>query len=421
MLPSQKPALEGGKPVRSEKLVYVGMGCYLYDEKELHAVKRVVQRAAPFRFYGPNTPVETEAFEREFASLIGRKYALAVSSGSAALHVALRALGMGPGDEVIVPPITWPSPALMVLASNAIPVFADVDYLTLNLSPESVETKINGKTKAIIVVHYLGLPAEMDELLKLAKERNLAIIEDCALALGAKYKGRIAGSMGDEAIFSFQLHKIITSGDGGCIVMDREDIYERAYRIHDLGLFKHCKESYEPFKLLGYNYRITELQSALLRVQLDKLPSIIDALKERAKILLEGVEKIDGLVARYVALDREPVYPAVVLRLDRKIIRTPIGKIIKALEAEGLPAERIPLPNYLLPVFRNKYSFKPNSFCPFSCPLYNKRIDYHKGLCPNAERAYEDYFEIHISLSYSEEDLKDYIKALEKIVRYYRR
>ncbi|RLE54017.1 MAG: DegT/DnrJ/EryC1/StrS aminotransferase, partial [Candidatus Methanomethylicota archaeon] len=206
---TDKPAIEGGKPVRSEPIVEFPK----FTEKEIEAVVEVLKSGKLTMLVGEFT----RNFEEEFAKYHGVKHAIAVSNGTVALHVALRAIGIKPGDEVITTPFTFVASASSILHQNAIPVFADIDRETFNIDPVSIEERITNKTKAIIAVHLCGHPAEMDQIMKIANDHDIMVIEDCAQAIGAEYRGKIVGGIGHVSAFSFYLSKNMTTGEGGMV------------------------------------------------------------------------------------------------------------------------------------------------------------------------------------------------------------
>src|SRR5689334_6881446 len=233
---SDKLARDGGTPVREKPLVNRFYGPLYYDEKERNELMDVVETGRPFRWYGPGSqlPMKVATFEREFAARMQRRYALAVSSGTAALQTAVAALGIGPGDEVILPAWTWYSCYNAIVLAGALPVFAEIDK-SLTIDPEDIEHRITPQTKAIMVVHTEGCPGDMDRVLPIARKHGIKVLEDCAQSLGASYKGKPLGSLGDFAIYSFQFCKTITSGEGGAVGTDDPVLFERACRFHDLG------------------------------------------------------------------------------------------------------------------------------------------------------------------------------------------
>lgn len=395
-----KPAILGGKPVRENRLEKHGLGLAFYDYNEIANVKTVIEERSPFRYYGPNVLGMAERFEQLFANYIGVKYALAVSSGSAALHIALGALDIGLGDEVLVTPVSWISDGFAPLWVNAKPVFIDIDFHTLNISPKEIGKNISGKTKAIIVVHYLGYPANMDEIMDIAKRHGLYVIEDASHAHGAKYRDKMIGSIGDIGVFSCQLNKIITSGEGGILTFKDEEIYEKAYRFHDLGMFMHKP----PIKIIGFQYRITEVQAALLYTQFNKIDFILSRLRENGKYLEKRLdEELEGYVGYRV---EEPgmrqTYYSFPIEIKWERLKIDIQYFMKAMLSEGIPVDRINMPMYNYNVFSNKCI-----------------IPYRDGKCINAEKAYSRWITLPIAPNFFEEDLDDTVKALKKVLNYF--
>jgi len=231
-------------------------------------------------------------FERRFAEFIGTKYALAVSSGTAALHLALVSLGIKEGDEVIVPDLTFIATANAVRYTGAKPVFADIDQEIWCISPEDIRMKITSKTKAIIPVHLYGHPADMDQILEIAKEYGLYVVEDCAEAHGAEYKGKKVGSIGDCGVFSFYGNKIVTTGEGGMITTNDEKLYERARHLRDHAMSKEKRYWHTE---IGYNYRITNIQAALGLAQLERIDQIIQKKREIFKMYEDGLKDLEGI------------------------------------------------------------------------------------------------------------------------------
>src|SRR5690554_1596278 len=257
-----KLALVDGTPVRTKPFPAWPQ----FDEREVEAVASVVRSGQWGRLAG----TEVAQLEKEFAAAHDAKYALGVTNGTTALEVALLALGIGPGDEVIVPAYTFVASATCVLTVNAIPVFADIDLDTFNIDLDSVRAKITPRTKAIIPVHFAGLPVNMDELLALAREHNLHVVEDTAHGHGAKWRGKGVGSHGEFGAFSFQASKNMNSGEGGIVITNDHELYERANSLHSFGRLS-GRPWYEHHMYSG-NLRLTEMQAAILRVQLARLP-----------------------------------------------------------------------------------------------------------------------------------------------------
>src|SRR5271165_1758821 len=222
-------AVNGGAPVRTQPLTGRNWGPQYYDDKEQTQLQEVLDSHNPFRFSNPPDKSKVARFENECAARVGTKYALAVTSGTAALHTAMAALEVGPGDEVILPAWTWYSCYNTVIQAGALPVFAEIDE-SFNLDPNDIEQRITPQTKVIMAVHLQGNPAGMDPILEIARKHRLKVLEDCSQSVGASYKGRPLGSMGDIGIFSLQQSKTITAGEGGVVVTSDEHLFERACR-----------------------------------------------------------------------------------------------------------------------------------------------------------------------------------------------
>jgi 8-amino-3,8-dideoxy-alpha-D-manno-octulosonate transaminase len=253
------------------------------DELEVEAVQRVMRARSPFRYYGANLQREVVQFESELAEFVGRRYCVGTSSGTAALEVAVAALGVGPGDEVIVPGYFWVSTVGAVVKNGAIPVLADVD-VSLSLDPEDLMTKITERTKAVIMVHMGGVIGQVERVASICKERRIALLEDCAQSIGASKFGKQSGCFGDVAIFSFQLNKACTAGEGGAIVTDDTSLFEKSVALHDLGYARDADGRLvvddESHQYWGFGCRMSEITAAVLRVQLRKLPKLVAEMLE---------------------------------------------------------------------------------------------------------------------------------------------
>ncbi|HEY3396643.1 MAG TPA: DegT/DnrJ/EryC1/StrS family aminotransferase [Armatimonadota bacterium] len=266
---------------------------YVMGEEEIQAVRRVIESRQLFRYQGENAS-ETDRFEQEWAAKVGAKYALALTSGTASLICALAGLGVGPGDEVIVPGYTFIATALAPLAVGAVPVIAEVDE-SLTLDPLDVEAKITPRTKAILPVHMNGLPCNMEAIMDIAARHELKVIEDACQADGGSYRGRRLGSIGDAGGFSFNYFKIISCGEGGAMVTDDEEVYERAILHHDGGcvFFREKGPQHLPI-FAGGSYRFNEISAAILRVQLSRLDGILADLRADKRRLREGLAGATG-------------------------------------------------------------------------------------------------------------------------------
>jgi len=298
---SAKLAVNGGRPVRKVPLGVMHPGATYYDKKEVDAVDEVLKMKSPYRFYGPHFLNITGKFENEFAKYLGTKNALAVSSGTAALHTALVALGAGPGREVILPTYGWVSCPSAIAATWAKPVLANIDD-SLTLDPEDVKKRITPKTKAIMAVHIRGSVCDLDALSKVAKDAGVILLEDAAQCGGGSYHGKKVGTIGEIGSFSFQLNKMITAGEGGAVVTDNDEFYQRAVMFHDCGTpYRGLSEkgahfTVKPFP--GVNYRANEMASAVLRVQLKKMDGIVARTRRNKKRVVKGISGVSGLTLR---------------------------------------------------------------------------------------------------------------------------
>jgi len=255
-------------------------------QEEIDAVTEVIKSGQFMRYRGGEGGF-TETFEKELCSKFNTKHALIVNSGTSALICSLAAMGVGPGDEVIVPAYTWVASAMAVCAVGAVPILVDVDD-TLTIDPEDIERKITPYTKAIIPVHMLNTPCDMDRIMQVAEKHSLLVLEDACQAVGITYKGKMLGTIGDMGTLSFNMYKNITCGEGGGILTDNEKYYKRALMYHDAGCFtrEHASSIQEPF-FPGVNYRVSEIQGAILGEQFKRLPKIIENLRERRKVIAE--------------------------------------------------------------------------------------------------------------------------------------
>lgn len=302
------------------------------------------------------TGPKVEEFEKKVADYVGAKYAVAISNGTAALHAACYAAGIKPGDEVITTPLTFAASANCVLYCGGTPVFADVDAKTYNISPEDIRKKITEKTKAIIAVHLAGQPCDMDEIHKIAEEHHLLVIEDGAHALGASYKGKKIGSLSDMTTFSFHPVKPVTTGEGGMIVTDNEELYQKMllFRSHgitrDEQLMTHNEGSWFYQQLeLGYNYRITDIQCALGCSQMDKLDRFLRRRKEIAERYDAAFAGKRNVITPYQQPDTESgwhLYIIQVKNCDRK-------RVFERLRKEGIGVNVHYIPVYMHPYYQN--------------------------------------------------------------------
>jgi len=279
-------------------------GIHYFGEEEVKAVTRVIRAQSPFRFYGPDFQHETEKFEQEFADYIGVRHCLAVSHGTAALQVAIAAMGVGPGDEVLVPGYFWVSTVGAIVRSGAIPRLVDVDA-SFNMDPKDLEKKISSRTKLVIMVPMGGVIGQVAKVAEICKKHRIYLLEDCAQSNGASQFGTMVGSNGDMSIFSFQINKNITAGEGGAILTNSEELFKKTYAIHDLGYIKDKEGDMvfdQPdYQLWGIGCRMSEVTSAILRVQLRKLDTIVSNMRSVKNQLKELLAEYEGIETRYVA------------------------------------------------------------------------------------------------------------------------
>lgn len=325
-------------------------------------------------------------FQEEFAKYHDAKYAIACANGSVAIEVSLKALGVGPGDEVIVPPYTFITTATSVLLANAVPVFVDIDPQTYNMDPGRIEEAITEKTRAIIPVHFAGQSCDMDKITDIAKRHNLFVIEDCAHAHGSEWRGKKVGSLGDVGIFSFQSSKTMTSGEGGIITTNNKELALKCLSLVWVGRLIN-KPWYE-FYNLGCNHRLTEFQGAILRPQLARLEQQVEKRMENARYLTEKLRSIPGInPIKWDERATKHSFYLYMFRFDPEIWGISRFKFQQALAAEGVEVfGSYPAPIYQNEVFR-KQNFNAKG-CPLSCSHYNKQMDYgaFSKKCPEAER-----------------------------------
>ena len=412
-------ALLGGKKVRVEPWpVHPVLG-----KEEKTRVHEVLETGllsgfianAQESFYGGPQVRELEADVKSYFE-VGN--AIAVNSATAGLHAALAAVGVGPGDEVIVPPYTMSASATAILMQNAIPVFADIDPEIFGLDPKSIKEKITPRTKAILLVHLFGQAADMDGIMGLANEANIAVIEDCAQAPGATYKGRLVGTFGKMGVFSFNQHKTITTGEGGIIITNNDELALRSQLVRN-----HGEVIVEPMgveridNMIGWNYRMTEMEAAVGVAQFRKLDMLNDHRIVLAEYLLEKLTKLEGISLPIKRPGNKHVYFVLPLRFDEQILGIDRGLFVKALCSEGIPfGAGYVRPIYLEPSYQLKLGYGTKG-CPFSCGFYDGQVDYDKGLCRVAERLYEKELFLTGLCRYplTTSDMDDIVCAFEKI------
>ena len=358
--------------------------------------------------------------EKRFCNYFVVKYAVSFNSASTALQAAVGALGIGPGDEVITSPYTMSATASAILSNNAVPVFADIKEDNFCLDPKSVEKLINKKTKAILSVNLFGGSADYKEILRIARKYNIRVIEDNAQSPGAKYGGKFAGTIGDVGIFSFNVHKVIQSGEGGVLVTNNKKYAFRSRLIRNHGeaiindLYKKEK-IYEP--ILGNNYRMTELQAAIAIEQLKKLDKLNKQRIALADYLSKKLKKFPWLMPPQINKNSIHVYYVYPVRFLPEKIKIKRSTFVKAMELEGFGFnEGYQEPLYLFPIYQKKEIY-PNSKFPFVSEEYPHDINYNKGICPVAEKMYEKEF-LCTNICQPPQTKKEidlFVRAIEKV------
>lgn len=414
---NEKLALHGGEPVRETPLPAAYPGALVYGEEEVQAALAVIRLQSPYRFYGPDLRYKVKQFEDSFSQKIGNKHSLGVTSGTAALIVALKAAGIGPGDKVIVPACTFLATAGAVICAGAVPVFADIDE-SLNIDPDAIDKVVDRYTKAVIPVPIMGNPCQMDRIMEKAKKHNLVVVEDVAQSCGSKYKGRYSGTYGHINAFSLQINKILTTGDGGVVSTNDEKLYERAVRYHDQGMFRE-KEGFLATNanddiFIGQNYRMNEISGAIAVEQLKKLDFITGEMHKIKYSIKDRLADIDGLRFRRIN-DREgDAGNALIALLPTKPIAQ---EFRKALIAENIPTNCIynGEPVYMIPQLFDKRTVDKNGF-PFN--QIPEEIIYTKDMCPVAVELMQRNISINLCPAYTERDADDIVNAIRKVAKH---
>jgi perosamine synthetase len=349
--------------------------------KEIEIIKQVL--STPFLSIGP----KVKEFEKKIADFVGAKYAVAVNSGTSGLHLVVRSLGIKEGDEVITSPFSFIASANCMLFERAKPVFVDIDEKTLCIDPAKIEEKITKKTKAILPVHVFGHPCDMDEIMRIAKKHNLAIIEDACEAIGAEYKGKMAGSFGDCGVFAFYPNKQITTAEGGMIVTSDEKIAKLCQSMRNQG--RDEGDEWLCHSRLGYNYRMSELSAALGVTQMERIGEMLEKRQKIADMYNQKLSEIEELKIPYVSPNAQISWFVYVIRLDdNKFSREDRNIIIQKLKSRGIDSREYFPPIHLEPLYVNMFGFKPGDFeitervsgSTIALPFYNnlpeEEIDY---------------------------------------------
>lgn len=401
-------------PVRATLLRPGYWGTQYYDDKERAELNDVLDAQSPFRWYGAKTPTKVLQFEKEFAARMRTKFALGVTSGTAALQVAMAALEIGPGDEVILPAWTWHSCFNAVLLAGALPVCVEIDT-TFNIDPAAFERAITPQTKAVIAVHLQGNPCRLDEVLAIARKHKLKVIEDCAQSVGASYNGRPVGSYGDIGIYSLQLNKTITAGEGGAVVTNDPILFERASRFHDLGGFRapHQQQVGEPRVpwLFGANYRMSEFTGGVLLAQLRKLDKVVAAVRGNARQVYDGIRDIPGIQFRHLPDPAGELGAGVFFDLKTK---DRADRFLTAMKAENITAAK-PGGSVILPTLPHIIAkATPPGWPSYSTPR-GKSLQYGPQSCPQTIDILQRFAGVPLDPKYTRQDLADIVAAIRKV------
>ena len=395
-----KPAICGGKPIRGTKIFY---GHQYIDDADIQAVVEVLK--SDYLTCGP----KIEELEKKLCAVTGAKYAVVCSNGTAALHMACQAAGIGAGDEMITTPITFAASANYALYCGAKPVFADINEETYNIDPAHVESLTTEKTKAVVAVDYTGQSVELDRLLAHCRKHNLVLIEDGAHVIGTSYNGKKNGSIADMTTLSFHPVKTVTGGEGGAVLTNSEEYYQKLLLYRSHGITKNpAKMEHEPDGpwyyeqvALGMNYRMTDMQAALIISQLDKLPLFMKRRKEIVKAYDEAFSKLPQLFVQKEIPQSDTTRHLYILRIIPEKLKIDRKQFFEALAAENICCQVHYIPVYYFP--------------------YYEKLGYQKGLCPKAEKLYEEEISLPLYYAMTDQDVDDVIQAVTKIVEYFKR
>ena len=419
-------AIKGGEPVR--KKLFPAYNTIGKEEKE--AVQKVLDSGNLSQYLGAWTddffggPM-VRKLEEAWCKALDIQYAVSVNSNTSGLFAAIGTLGIGPGDEVIVSPYTMSASAIAPVVYGGVPVFADIDPDTFCLDPKSIEARITPRTKAIIIVHIFGHPADMDAIMAIAKKHNLKVIEDCAQAPMGKYKGKYVGTIGDIGVFSLNYHKHIHTGEGGIIITNNTNLAERLQLIRN-----HAENVVEAkgvtdiTNMIGYNYRMTAIEAAIGIEQLKKLPGLLEQRLKNAAFLHEAIGAIKGLSSPpWVDAPSVHTFYVQPVKYDQSVFEIHRNQFVDAIKAEipsAVLRETAPLigagyvkPLYLQPIYQQRSGFA------FNNDRFKSELDYSKGICPVTEQMHFNELITHEFMrpGMSRKDMEDVVKAFEKVAK----
>ena len=394
------PAICGGTPVRTTPLSY---GRQFIDDQDIQAVTDTLK--SDYLTCGPRVT----QLEEKLCAVTGAKYCVAVSNGTAALHIAALAAGIGPGDEVITTPITFAASANCVLYCGARPVFADINPATYNIDPASIRACISPRTKAVVAVDFTGQAVELDEIRAICREYHLTLIEDAAHSIGTLYKGQPIGSLADMTTFSFHPVKTVTAGEGGAVTTNSKELYDKLVLLHAHGITRDRDQMAHPTDDpwyneqvgYGFNYRLTEIQAALLLSQLNKLEQFSRRRKEIVARYDAAFSRIPQLQIQREIPQSDTTRHLYIRRLRCDMLRCSRREFFDALGAEGIHSQV-----HYLPVYWHSHY---------------ESLGYEKGLCPQAERYYQEVMSLPLYYSLTNQDVNDVIYIVEKLIDYYKK
>lgn len=374
---------------------FLSYGKQQIDEDDIAAVVETLR--SPFLTQGP----KVEEFERAVANYVGAKYAVSFSNGTAALHGACHAAGIGEGDEAITTPITFAATSNAILYCGGTPVFADIDEHTYNIDPKEIEKKITAKTKAILPVDFTGQPVDIDAIMAIAKKHNLVVIQDGAHSLGADYKGFKVGSQADMTMFSFHPVKPITTGEGGIITTNSAEFYEKLkqFRSHGISKTPYVQAQgdwYYEMTELGYNYRMTDIQAALGLSQLKKLDSFIEKRREIAAMYTEQLADVPGVILPEQLNETASGWHLYMIQLDDQVVRKSRREIFDEMRALNIGVHVHYIPVYWHP--------------------YYQELGYEKGMCPIAEGWYEQALTLPVFPGMRNDDVIFVVASLKEVI-----
>ncbi len=393
-------ALFGGSPIRTKPYP----PHRTTDSKDIDIAVQVMKDGILSDFEGSNNEYflggkHVKAAEAKWAAYFGVKHVISVNSATSGLFAAVGAAGVGPGDEVITSPWTMTATATAIVVNNAVPVFADIDPETFCLMPEAIEKKITSRTRAIVVVHIYGHPADMDGIMALAKRHNLVVIEDAAQSLGASYRGRQTGTVGHMGVHSLNCHKLIQTGEGGMIFTDDDEYAKRLQLIrnHAEAVVATGMPVKSLVNLIGWNYRMNEIEAAISMTQLDKLASLQEQRNQLERSLTAGIREFKGLIPPGKKEGCDHTFYRYAIRVAPDELPVSAHTIVEALNAEGLDWYAGYTPLNLFPMYQQQIAFGDKG-CPFKCPLYDGKPDYSLDSMPNVRH--------HMKYSFSTENVR---------------